>query len=60
MWTAELPGLEAARPSGSAATPPATPSTPAGQRERAEVSGLRVERTRDFGESYLALAYATG
>ena len=54
--TAELPGLDSASPSGSASTPPATPSTAAGQRERADVSGLRVERTRDFGESYLGLA----
>ena len=54
--TAEVPGLESAPSSGSASTPSAVPSTPAVQWERAEVSGLRVERTRDFGESYLGLA----
>ena len=54
--TAELPGLESAAPSGSASTPTAAPSTPGAQWERADVSGLRVERTRDFGESYLGLA----
>ena len=43
--TAELPGLA-----------PATPPAPAAQWERADVGGLRVERTRDFGESYLGLA----
>ncbi len=42
--TAELPGLEAASP------------TPAELWERADIGGLRVERTRDFGESYLALS----
>jgi transposase len=42
--TAELPGLE-------------TPASPAPvQWEQADVRGLRVERTRDFGESYLGLA----
>jgi len=45
--TAQLPGLEQA----GSATP-----TGGAQRERADISGLRVERTRDFGESYLALA----
>jgi len=40
--TLELPGLE-------------TPPAPA-QWEQADVRGLRVERTRDFGESYLGLA----
>lgn len=45
--TAELPGIE-----GAAAHVPA----PAAQWEQADVRGLRVERTRDFGESYLGLA----
>ena len=40
----QLPGLE---------TPTSTPPT---QWEQADVRGLRVERTRDFGESYLGLA----
>jgi transposase len=43
--TAELPGL------GAASAP-----EPAERWERADVSGLRVERTRDFGESYLGLS----
>lgn len=43
--TAELPGLA-----------PARPPAPVAQWERADVGGLRVERTRDFGESYLGLA----
>jgi hypothetical protein len=30
--------------------------TPPAQWEQADVRGLRVERTRDFGESYLGLA----
>jgi len=42
--SAELPGLAAARPPDPA------------QWEQVDVRGLRVERTRDFGESYLALA----
>jgi transposase len=42
--TVPLPGLEAAVP-----PPPA-------QWEQVDVRGVRVERTRDFGESYLALA----
>jgi len=42
--TGELPGLETPAP-----TPPA-------QWEQADVRGLRIERTRDFGESYLGLA----
>ena len=54
--TAELPGLEAATSSGSASTPHAAPPAPATLWERADVSGMRVERTRDFGESYLGLA----
>ncbi|WP_342751111.1 DUF4277 domain-containing protein [Termitidicoccus mucosus] len=43
--TAGLPGLM-----------PAIPAAPPVQWERADVGGLRVERTRDFGESYLGLA----
>jgi len=43
--TAELPGLERA----------GTPA-PMAQWEQVDVRGLRVERTRDFGECYLALA----
>ena len=55
--TAELPGLQLAPPSGEATPPAPTPRpTPTGQWERADVGGLRVERTRDFGESYLGLA----
>ena len=42
--TGHLPGLE-----------PSVPPPPA-QWEHVDVRGLRVERTRDFGESYLALA----
>jgi len=42
--TAALPGLEPTIPAPSA------------QWEQVDVRGLRVERTRDFGESYLALA----
>jgi hypothetical protein len=41
---AGLPGLE-----------PAAAPQPASRWERADISGLRVERSRDFGESYLAL-----
>jgi len=41
--TAQLPGLETAQ-------------IPLAQWEQADVRGLRVERTRDFGESYLGLA----
>lgn len=43
--TAEFPELASA-----------PPPVPAAQWERADVGGLRVERTRDFGESYLGLA----
>ena len=43
--TADLPGFAPARPPASST-----------QWERADVGGLRVERTRDFGESYLGLA----
>lgn len=43
--TASLPGLE----TGGEALPPA-------QWEEVDVRGVRVERSRDFGESYLALA----
>jgi transposase len=43
--TADLPGL----------APSASPE-PSARWERADISGLRVERTRDFGESYLALS----
>lgn len=45
--TAELPGL---------ATAASAPPEPSARWERADLSGLRVERTRDFGESYLALS----
>jgi hypothetical protein len=55
--TAELPGLQLAPPSGEATPAAPTPQPPpTGQWERADVSGLRVERPRDFGESYLGLA----
>jgi hypothetical protein len=47
--TAELPGL------ATSGTPPVSTPAPA-QWEQVDVRGLRVERTRDFGESYLALA----
>jgi hypothetical protein len=43
--TADLPGLE-----------PSASTEPSAQWERADISGLRVERTRDFAESYLALS----
>lgn len=43
--TADLPGLA-----------PESPPAASAQWERADVRGLRVERTRDFGESYLGLA----
>ena len=43
--TADLTGLA-----------PAASPEPSAQWERADISGLRVERTRDFGESYLALS----
>jgi hypothetical protein len=46
---AELPGFGPAAPGGNASPPPA-------QWEQVDVRGLRVERTRDFGESYLGLA----
>jgi transposase len=42
--TAEFPELAPAR------------AAPAAQWERTDVGGLRVERTRDFGESYLGLS----
>jgi transposase len=48
--TADLPGLAAAT-----TTPAASGSAPTCW-ERADLSGLQVERTRDFGESYLGLA----
>jgi len=41
--TADLPGFERPRPASA-------------QWEQVDVRGVRVERTRDFGESYLALA----
>lgn len=44
--TSALPGFESAGPDDSAAA----------QWEQADLSGLRVERSRDFGESYLALS----
>ena len=44
----ELPGFQQAVPAPSPAV--------GAQWERADIGGLRVERTRDFGESYLALA----
>ncbi len=44
--TVELPGFAKSGP------PPPAPA----QWEQVDVSGLRLERTRDFGESYLALA----
>jgi hypothetical protein len=43
--TPEFPGFASAKP-----------PAPTAQWERADVGGLRVERTRDFGESYLGLA----
>ena len=43
--TADLPGFA-----------PAVTAAPPAQWEQADVRGLRVERTRDFGESYLGLA----
>ena len=43
--TADLTGLA-----------PSASTEPSAQWERADISGLRVERTRDFGESYLALS----
>lgn len=43
--TAEFPQLASERP-----------AAPIPQWERADVGGLRVERTRDFGEGYLGLA----
>ena len=45
-YTPPLPGLEAAGPDDGAAP----------QWERADLRGLRVERSRDFGEGYLALS----
>jgi hypothetical protein len=50
--TAELPALGPATGSTRATTPPMPPA----QWEQVDVRGLRVERTRDFGESYLGLA----
>lgn len=44
--TPPLPGFESAGPDQSAAP----------QWEQADLAGLRVERSRDFGESYLALS----
>lgn len=46
--TAGLPGLDDTSADAQAASPT--------QWEQADVRGLRVERTRDFGESYLGLA----
>ena len=43
--TADLPGLA-----------PSASTEPSARWEHADISGLRVERTRDFGESYLALS----
>ena len=53
--TAEFPAPGPAPTVGR--TSPAAPSPePQAQWEQVEVRGLRVERTRDFGESYLGLA----
>ena len=51
--TAELPGVMPVE-TVTRSSPPA-PAAPATPWERADVGGLRVERTRDFGESYLGL-----
>ena len=53
--TAELPLLGPAT-SGERATPAAASPVPPARWEQVDVRGLRVERTRDFGESYLGLA----
>ena len=53
--TAELPSLGPAT-SGERATPAAAAPVPPARWEQVDVRGLRVERTRDFGESYLGLA----
>ncbi len=45
LRTPPLPGFESVGPDDSAAP----------QWEQADLAGLRVERSRDFGESYLAL-----
>ena len=62
--TAEFPGLGAGpgvgrhppATGGGRIAPVATPPVPPAQGKPVDVRGLRVERTRDFGESYLGLA----
>jgi transposase len=51
-----LRGEEPASPPAPAHLPGFAPASPPGQWEQVDVRNLRVERTRDFGEPYLALA----
>ena len=51
----EVPSLQPST-AGLPGFAPAVAAAPAAQWEQADVRGLRVERTRDFGESYLGLA----
>lgn len=54
--TALLRGEELTAPATQPPLPGFTPTESAAQWEQVDVQGLRVERARDFGEPYLALA----